>query len=58
MNSLFLGTIPMGFATIIRSFMAICVPGWGRWAVWFAFGLWVVDSLVAVVVTVSLGILL
>ncbi|KAF2212320.1 hypothetical protein CERZMDRAFT_59220 [Cercospora zeae-maydis SCOH1-5] len=57
-NSLFLGTIPMGFATIIRSFMAVCVPSWGRWAAWFAFGLWVVDAVVAVGVTVSLGVLL
>ncbi|USW48566.1 Putative transporter protein SLAC1/Mae1/ Ssu1/TehA [Septoria linicola] len=57
-NSLFLGTIPMGFATIIRMFTSVCVPSWGGWAVWFAFVMWIVDSVVGVAVTVSLGILL
>lgn len=57
-NSLFLGTIPMGFATIIEMIVFVCVPAWGKWAVWFAFGLWVLHSIVAVAVTVTLGILL
>ena len=57
-NSLFLGTIPMGFATLIGSFILICVPAWGTWAVWFAWGCWILDSVLAVAVTVTLGILL
>lgn len=57
-NSLFLGTIPMGFATIVEMIVFVCVPAWGEWTVWFAFGLWVLDSIVAVAVTVTLGILL
>lgn len=57
-NSLFLGTIPMGFATIVEMWTFVCVPAWGEWAVWVAWGLWMVDALVAVIVTVSLGILL
>lgn len=57
-NSLFLGTIPMGFATIVEMWIFICVPAWGPWAASFAWALWMVDSLVAVAVTLSLGILL
>lgn len=41
-QSLFLGTLPMGFATIINMFVAVCVPAWGgsspsiAWAMWWA----------------------
>jgi tellurite resistance protein TehA-like permease len=57
-NSLFLGTIPMGFATLVSMWISVCVPAWGGWAVYVAFGMWVLDSIVAVAVTVTLGILL
>ncbi|KAK4555498.1 Plasma membrane sulfite pump involved in sulfite metabolism [Recurvomyces mirabilis] len=57
-NSLFLGTIPMGFATIVEMWIFVCVPAWGEWAVYVAWGLWMLDSIVAVSVTVTLGILL
>ena len=41
-QSLFLGALPMGFATIINMFVAVCVPAWGGstpfvvWAMWWA----------------------
>lgn len=57
-NSLFLGTIPMGFATLVNLWAAHCVSRWGEWAVWVGWGFWVLDSIVAVGVTVTLGILL
>jgi tellurite resistance protein TehA-like permease len=57
-NSLFLGTIPMGFATIVEMWIFVCVPAWGHWAVYVAWALWILDSIVAVSVTLSLGILL
>lgn len=57
-NSLFLGTIPMGFATIVEMWIFVCVPAWGQWAVWVGWGMWMLDSVVAVSVTISLGILL
>lgn len=57
-NSLFLGTVPMGFATLIEMWVHVCVPAWGDWAAYFAFAIWVIDCVVAVTVTVSLGILL
>ncbi|KAH6865603.1 sulfite transporter Ssu2 [Alternaria rosae] len=57
-NSLFLGTIPMGFATLISAWCSICIPYWGPWAVTFAWVCWMIDSVVAVSVTISLTILL
>lgn len=32
-ESLFLGTIPMGLATIINMIVSVCVPVWGDWAI-------------------------
>ncbi|KAL9106963.1 MAG: hypothetical protein Q9227_008086 [Pyrenula ochraceoflavens] len=57
-NSLFLGTIPMGFATLINQWVAICVPSWGSWSATFAFALWIIDSVAALAVTLSLPFLL
>lgn len=57
-NSLFLGTIPMGFATLISAWCSICIPYWGSWATTFAWVCWMIDSVVAVSVTISLTILL
>ncbi|OAP64299.1 hypothetical protein AYL99_00271 [Fonsecaea erecta] len=57
-NSLFLGTVPMGFATLIESWIFLCCPYWGYWSVWVAWIAWMVDSVVAVAVTVSLPFLL
>ncbi|CAI6319341.1 unnamed protein product [Periconia digitata] len=57
-NSLFLGTIPLGFATLVESWIFLCVPYWGTWAVTVAWVCWMIDSVVAVVVTISLAVLL
>jgi tellurite resistance protein TehA-like permease len=57
-NSLFLGTIPMGFATLISAWCSLCIPYWGPWAVTFAWICWMIDSIVAVSVTISLTVLL
>ncbi|TKA32941.1 hypothetical protein B0A50_01167 [Salinomyces thailandicus] len=57
-NSLYLGTIPMGFATIVEMWIFVCVPAWGTWAAYFGWALWMLDSIVAVAVTITLGVLL
>lgn len=57
-NSLFLGTIPMGFATLVESWIFLCCPYWGPWSVTFAWVCWMIDSVVSVLVTVSLPFLL
>ena len=32
-QSLFLGTFPMGLATIINMIVFVCVPAWGAWTI-------------------------
>ncbi|KAH9862613.1 hypothetical protein IAQ61_010031 [Plenodomus lingam] len=57
-NSLFLGTVPMGFATLISAWCTLCIPYWGPWAVTFAWVCWIIDAVVAVTITISLPVLL
>lgn len=57
-NSLFLATIPMGFATLIEMWVLICVPRWGPWATSVAWALWMVDVIAAASVTLSLSFIL
>jgi tellurite resistance protein TehA-like permease len=57
-NSLFLGTIPMGFATLISAWCSLCIPYLGPWAVTFAWVCWMIDSVVAVVVSIALPVML
>lgn len=47
-QSLFLGTMPMGFATIVNMFVAICVPVWGGSAPYVAWGMWWLDVVISV----------
>ncbi|OCT49910.1 Sulfite efflux pump SSU1 [Cladophialophora carrionii] len=56
--SLFLGTFPMGFATLVESWIFLCCPYWGYWSVWVAWLAWMLDVVIAVAVTVSLPFLL
>lgn len=32
-QSLFLGTFPMGLATIINMIVYVCIPAWGAWTI-------------------------
>lgn len=57
-NSLFLATCPMGFATLIELWVFICVPQWGDWAKTTAWGLWIIDAVAAAAVTASLSFIL
>lgn len=57
-NSLFLATIPMGFATLIEMWIFTCVPRWGPWAITVAWALWMVDVVAAASVTLSLSFIL
>ncbi len=57
-NSLFLGTIPMGFATLINGWCSLCIPYFGYWAVKLAWICWIIDSVIAVLVTISLTVML
>ncbi|KAJ4414752.1 Plasma membrane sulfite pump involved in sulfite metabolism [Gnomoniopsis sp. IMI 355080] len=57
-SSLFLGTIPMGFATLVESWLLLCCPYWGNWSVIFGWVAWMMDSVAAFAVTVGLMFLL
>lgn len=57
-NALFLGTFPMGFATLVQLWVLICVPPWGEWSIKFAWVLWMIDTVVAVLVAISLPVML
>jgi len=57
-NALFLGTFPMGFATLIQLWVLICVPPWGEWSIKFVWVLWMIDTIVAVLIAISLPVIL
>ncbi|PWY78105.1 malate permease [Aspergillus sclerotioniger CBS 115572] len=57
-QSMFIGTFPMGFATIINMFCLVCVPAWGDWAQNLAWGLWIFDAVFSVITALSLPFLL
>lgn len=42
-QSLFIGTFPMGLATIVNATVLIAVPTYGDWAIELAFALWWID---------------
>lgn len=46
-QSLFLGTFPMGFATIVNMVVFVCVPSWGPWATTLAWTMWWIDVVVS-----------
>jgi len=49
-QSLFLGTFPMGFATIVNMVVFVCVPAWGPWAVTLAWTMWCIDAVISVAI--------
>ncbi|PKX90342.1 TDT family transporter [Aspergillus novofumigatus IBT 16806] len=57
-QSMFIGTFPMGLTTIINMFCFVCVPVWGEWTRNFAWGLWIFDAILSVVTALSLPFLL
>lgn len=57
-QSLFLGTFPMGLATIVNMVVFVCVPAWGPWTITFAWALWWFDAVIAVTICLSLPFIL
>ncbi|KIW12959.1 hypothetical protein PV08_08146 [Exophiala spinifera] len=47
-QSLFVGTFPMGLATIVNMIVFVCVPAWGEWATTLAWTLWWIDVVISV----------
>lgn len=54
-NSLFIATMPMGFTTLVESWIFLVCPYWGYWSVIFAWILWMINSVVAFSVTVGMS---
>lgn len=53
-QSFFLGTLPMGFITIVNMVVLSIVPAWGTHWVPFAWTLWWIDSIVSVIIAIGL----
>lgn len=53
-QSLFLGTVPMGLATIVNMCAFVVVPEWGSWALTLTWTLWWIDSAVSIAVCMFL----
>jgi tellurite resistance protein TehA-like permease len=49
-QSLFLATFPVGLSTLINMIVLVCVPAWGQGMAIFAWVLWWIASVLAVVV--------
>ncbi|KAL5366637.1 malate permease [Aspergillus floccosus] len=57
-QSLFVGTFPMGLATIINMFCFVCVPPWGDAAAYFIWGVWVFDAVVSILIAIGIPFIL
>lgn len=57
-QSMFLGTFPMGLATIVNMICFVCVPAWGPWVMNLAWALWILDAVISVMCALSLPFLL
>lgn len=53
-QSLFLGTIPMGLATIVNMCAFVIVPKWGSWALTLTWTLWWTDSVISIIICMFL----
>jgi hypothetical protein len=53
-QSLYLGCIPMGFASIVSMFGYICVPVWGEWAMMMLWVMWWIEAVSALCICVYL----
>ncbi|OAT00173.1 uncharacterized protein BDCG_16500 [Blastomyces dermatitidis ER-3] len=57
-QSLFIGTFPMGFSTVVSMIALVCSPAWGSWVQIVAWALWIVDSVISVVCAVGFPFML
>jgi len=48
-QSLFIATFPIGLATLINMTVLTCVPAWGQGMAIFAWVLWWIDSVLAII---------
>ncbi|EGC49022.1 tubulin gamma chain [Histoplasma capsulatum var. duboisii H88] len=57
-QSLFIGTFPMGFSTIVSMISLVCSPVWGNWVQIVTWALWIVDSVISLACAVGFPFML
>ncbi|KAK5262444.1 Plasma membrane sulfite pump involved in sulfite metabolism [Exophiala xenobiotica] len=55
---LFLGCIPTTMSTIVNMMVLVCVPAWGEWVVYTAWGLWMADAALSLICALYLPFIL
>ncbi|KAF4435895.1 sulfite transporter Ssu1 [Fusarium austroafricanum] len=51
---MYLAAIPMALGTLIEMIVLVCVPLWGDWVAYLCWGLWWVDSAMAIILNFGL----
>lgn len=57
-QSMYIGTFPMGLTTMINMFCFVCVPAWGEWSRGFIWGIWIFVAAFSVMTALMLPFLL
>ncbi|KAI1614515.1 voltage-dependent anion channel-domain-containing protein [Exophiala viscosa] len=57
-QALYLSTIPTTMSTLINMMVFVCVPAWGEWVVYTAWGLWMADAVMSLICALWLPFLL
>ncbi|KIV78283.1 hypothetical protein PV11_10012 [Exophiala sideris] len=57
-QALYLSTIPTTMSILINMMVFVCVPAWGEWVVYTAWGLWMADAVMSLVCALWLPFLL
>ncbi|KIW72444.1 hypothetical protein, variant 1 [Phialophora macrospora] len=57
-QAFFLSAIPMSLGTIVNMMVFVCVPAWGEWVIYLAWGLWMADAALCLICALFLPFLL
>lgn len=57
-QALFVGAVPMSLSTIVNMIVLVCVPAWGPWTRYFAWGLWMADAVLSLASAIYMPFLL
>lgn len=57
-QSMYIGTFPMGITTMINMFCFVCVPVWGEWSRGFIWGIWIFVAVFSVILALLMPFVL
>ncbi|KAK5022790.1 Plasma membrane sulfite pump involved in sulfite metabolism [Exophiala sideris] len=57
-QALYLSTIPTTMSVLVNMMVFVCVPAWGEWVVYTAWGLWMADAVMSLVCALWLPFLM